>query len=49
MQGPITPYKDRKRTTLSAFPTTRAKMRSFTLGGFTAVRNGAVSVKGKQW
>lgn len=46
MQGPITRYRDRKRTALSAFPTMGARMKSFTLGGFTAVRSGAVSVKG---
>jgi len=51
MQGPITLYRDRKRTALSAFPTTGARMKSFTPGGsFTAVRSGAVSAKeGKEW
>lgn len=47
MQSPI---RDEKMTALSAVPTMGARREAFTLGSFTAVRSGAVSVKeGKEW
>lgn len=50
MQGHITHNRDRKRPAFSTVPTAGARMESFTPGGFTAIRSGAVSVKeGMKW